>query len=379
MAKMRLVGLLAGDLHHQKDMQTKYGPFFAALAGRFDLLDVKDVSLKGFERWMNALRVFNPNFQKWKEHYFKNVPAFQIRSKNVSNYLERMQGQFDYALQVGVLFNANTNAHPSNTVIYTDHTAALSALHPTCGRSPFDPTELKRWLALEKLTYTQSRHIFVRSSCTMNSLIKDYGISVSKISVIAAGHNLSKLPDMQANFSIDPHTILFIGKNFHRKGGDILLRAFALVREKVPSARLLAVTAGPIPTYLPRDGVEVIPPTWDRSVIEDLYRQAQVFVLPSRLETWGDVLLEAMAFGKTCIGVRGQAMEEIILEDQTGLLVKPEDPLELSQAILKLFDHPDWMSKLGKAARQRIENEFTWEIVVDRIFHILSKLDKETE
>ena len=377
--KLRMVGLLTGDILRQQDMQTKYGSFFAALATRFELLDIYDVSLKGFDRWMNALQVFSPDLSKWKEHFFKNVPAFETRSRKAQDYVEQFKGKVDFVLQVGVLFNANPNSQPVNTIIYTDYTAALSARRPENGRSPFNPTERTRWLELEQLTYQRSRHIFVRTRLVKGSLINDYDIPESKISVIGAGHNLSRLPILRSAPLNDPPTILFIGNDFYRKGGDILLRAFALVREKVPSARLLAMTAGSIPADLPQVGVELFSPNWDRTFIENLCQQAQVFVLPSRLETWGDVLLEAMAFELACIGVQGQAMDEIILEGHTGLLVKPEDPVELSQAILNLLNHPNWMADLGKAARQRLETEFTWEIVVDRIYNILSKLDKEME
>ena len=93
-------------------------------------------------------------------------------------------------------------------------------------------------------------------------------------------------------------TALFIGQDFHRKGGDLLLSAFAQVRQHVPQARLLCLTKGPIPAELPLDGVEVFEAEWDRDLVKQLYHQADLFVLPSRLETWGDVLLEAMAYGR---------------------------------------------------------------------------------
>ncbi|RME88071.1 MAG: glycosyltransferase [Anaerolineae bacterium] len=84
-------------------------------------------------------------------------------------------------------------------------------------------------------------------------------------------------------------------------------------------------------------------------------------------ETWGDVLLEAMAFGLPCVGVFGQAMEEIIRHEETGLLVPPEDSDALAKALARLLSQPALRQRMGEAARQRVAREFTWARVVERI------------
>ena len=149
----------------------------------------------------------------------------------------------------------------------------------------------------------------------------------------------------------------------------MLLRAFARVRRSLPDARLLFLTGDSIPSFLPLDGVTVIKPTWDRAAIADLYRQADVFVLPSRLETWGDVLLEAMAYRLPCIGVAGQMMDEIITPEVTGLLVPPDDTDGLAAALARLLGDPSLRQAWGEAGRRKLEAEFTWDSVVDRLAH----------
>jgi glycosyltransferase involved in cell wall biosynthesis len=105
--------------------------------------------------------------------------------------------------------------------------------------------------------------------------------------------------------------------------------------------------------------------------VQELYRQSDVFILPSRLETWGDVLLEAMAFGLPCIGVYGQAMEDIIISGETGVLVAPEQVELLAEAIIQLFMQPDIRYRMGQAANLLVANEFTWDRVVERLSPIL--------
>jgi glycosyltransferase involved in cell wall biosynthesis len=128
----------------------------------------------------------------------------------------------------------------------------------------------------------------------------------------------------------------------------------------------LFLTEDPIPAGLPTAGVEFVHPTWERSVIADLYRRSHVLVLPSRLETWGDVLLEAMGFGLPCVGVCGQAMEEVISHQETGLLIPPEDEKALAEALITLFTNPALRRDWGRAAHRRVALEYSWDRVVER-------------
>jgi len=126
-----------------------------------------------------------------------------------------------------------------------------------------------------------------------------------------------------------------------------------------------------VPAGLPLDGVEVVAPTYDREFIANLYRRADIFILPSRLETWGDVLLEAMAFGLPCVGVSGEAMDEIIENGKTGFVVPPENVEALSGAIGQLIGDKSLRVGMSRAARRRVEEIFTWDHVVERMFPLM--------
>jgi glycosyltransferase involved in cell wall biosynthesis len=134
------------------------------------------------------------------------------------------------------------------------------------------------------------------------------------------------------------------------------------------------VTGGPVSPITDLSGVEIIPPTWDRAAIAGLYEQADIFVLPSRLETWGDVLLEAMAYGMPCVGVRGQVMEEIIGHAVDGWLVDPEDPVALAKGIARLVDEERFRLQCGQSARAKVERQFTWDIVAGRIAGVIRNI-----
>jgi glycosyltransferase involved in cell wall biosynthesis len=385
---LHVVGALVGNLVRDPAAHIKYGPFFAALARQVTLVSVFDASLRGIRRLGNALASFHPNKRCWRERFYKNPAAFQQRSQQVGEDLQQVVGTANVALQVGVLFDATRYQATLPVVIYTDYTAALSARKPAAGRSPFSSHELGQWLRMEHEAYSRASHICTRSHFVRRSLLEDYGLPAGCVSVVGGGVNFDPLPPqclpgpgLPIRTAAVP-TALYIGKEYYRKGGDLLLEAFLLATRSVPQARLLLVTERR-PPYLP-PGVHWIAPTWQRPVIASLYRQADLFVLPSRLETWGDVLLEAMAFGLPCIGVATDAIGEIVENQVTGLLVPPDDVDALANALVCLFENAPLRQTWGANGRRRVETHFLWSQVVYRMLPVLrssaaSTIDKVTQ
>lgn len=254
-------------------------------------------------------------------------------------------------------------------MIYTDYTAHLSAQKPKAGRAPFkkDSWQSRRWRALERQAYERAVHICTRSELVKSSIVNDYGILPERVTVVGGGVNFEQQPEPKLEIKNTQATVLFIGRDFYRKGGDLVLRAFAQVRSQIPQARLLLLTRDAIPRDLPLEGIELISPDWNRQAIKDIYCQADLLVLPSRLETWGDVLLEAMAYGIPCIGVWDQAMREIIEDEVTGLLVPPEDVTALTKAMIRILSDTQLRYRFGRAAQQRVAQKYTWDHVVERL------------
>ena len=371
---IRITGILVGDIRRMPDMRVKYGLFFEALARRFDVVDIIDASLRGVPRYWNALTTFSPSVSIWKERFFKNVPAFQMRSRLAVRALEKLKDKTDVVLQVGALLNPCAAEWSLPLAIYTDNTTRISARHPGGRRVGLSPHELDKWLEHEKRLYRAADHIFVRAEVVKASLVEEYGVYSSTISVVGGGVNFAPLPVSVERNPDRPPTILFIGEGFYRKGGDLLLRAFAQARTQVPEARLLIVTRDPMPEGYSLENVEVHPVTWQREVIAEYYRRADIFVLPSRLETWGDVLLEAMAFGLPCVGVQGQAMEDIIQHEVTGLLVSHTQTNSLAGALIRLLTQPRLREQMGRAARSLVESQFKWDSVVQRLEPALNSM-----
>jgi glycosyltransferase involved in cell wall biosynthesis len=372
----RLFVALVGDITSEPPAQVKYGFFIRALEKSFRVV-VCDATLRGFPRLINAAQVFSPNRALWKARFYQNVPAFRLRSQKVAKMLGQYAGKLDAILQIGVLFDASWEAHTRlPSVIYTDYTQELSSRKPEAGRSPFTKKERDQWFQYEKRAFQQAAHICTRGKFVRQSILDDYQIPVERVTAIGGGVNFETLPNIQPKKHDSNPTVLFIGKDFYRKGGDLLLQAFCRVRQVIPNAQLVMVTEGLPSQGFDLTGVRVVPPTWDRRTICGLYEQVDCFVLPSRLETWGDVLLEAMAYGLPCVGVAGEAMGEMIQDGKTGLIVPPGDIAALSEALIQLLANRSQCARFGAAARERVESTFTWEQVVKSVSQVYSTISK---
>ena len=100
--------------------------------------------------------------------------------------------------------------------------------------------------------------------------------------------------------------------------------------------------------------------------IEIHLAQCDIFVAPSRYESFGLVFLEAMMFGKPVVGCRAGGMTEVVEENVTGLLAEPGDPASLEAALDVLLRDPAMREAMGRAARERYLAHFTREKLTDR-------------
>lgn len=106
------------------------------------------------------------------------------------------------------------------------------------------------------------------------------------------------------------------------------------------------------------------------------YASADIFCFHSTFETFGLVLLEAMASGKPIVTVRSTAIPELIEDRKTGLLVETESPQQLAQAIAYLLENQELREKLGQEARSKAL-EFSWTKVAQQYEKVLTEAAKK--
>jgi len=105
------------------------------------------------------------------------------------------------------------------------------------------------------------------------------------------------------------------------------------------------------------------------------YAQASLFIMPSRAEGFGFVFLEAMAHGLPVIGGNMDATPEVVVHGETGLLVDPTSPAQITDAVAALLADPDQRQRMGAAAQRRVEEHFSFPRFQQQLLTILRELD----
>jgi glycosyltransferase involved in cell wall biosynthesis len=154
-------------------------------------------------------------------------------------------------------------------------------------------------------------------------------------------------------------TILCVCRFYPRKRVEVLLRSAALLRDRIPQFELRIVGNGPenerlrqIASNLRLESTMRWLGDVNRETLAAEYGRADVFCLPSSQEGFGIVFLEAMAAAKPIVAVRSSAIPEVVRD---GILVEPENPEALAEALLTLYRDPDLRDSLGSAGARRVE------------------------
>lgn len=228
---------------------------------------------------------------------------------------------------------------------------------------------VRRALDWERRLYDRTDVIFTMSDWLRARFLDDFGQAPEKVVTVGAGTDLAPAP-VAVRRDWERPRFLFVGRDWARKGGRELLRAWPAVREAVPDATL-EVVGPPTLGAAPAAGITLLGPI-DRSTpagaerFARAYRAATVFVMPSLFEPFGIVFIEAMAHGLPCVASDRCAMPEIVADGETGRVVPAGDADGLATALIALAD-PATAEAMGAAGARRMAARFTWAAVADRV------------
>lgn len=173
--------------------------------------------------------------------------------------------------------------------------------------------------------------------------------------------------------------VLFVGFPFLRKGVDVLYRAFLRVADRFPDWRLTLI-GHELEAELAKRGmshprVQVFKPMSHDKVVGWIGRAA-VFVLPSRSEGMGRVLVEAAAAGKPRIGSNVGGIPTVIRHEEDGLLVERGNEEQLAVALERLMSNPELRKRLGEQAARRTVIEFSEERFLENTGSLVASLGR---
>jgi glycosyltransferase involved in cell wall biosynthesis len=212
---------------------------------------------------------------------------------------------------------------------------------------------------VERLITRRASRVIAITEALRRFCVANVGLPKEKLEVVHYG--LDEPPAAWGPNPVVPlpdnaRVLLCVARLVRQKGIDVAVRALPAIRARHPDAVLVVLGEGPERTSLAGDGVYLPGRAGDVSAF---YRRAELLVHPARWEGFGLALLEAMLCELPVVAARVSSIPEIVADGETGLLVPPDDPGELADAVNALLDDRERASALGRAGLARARSEFS--------------------
>jgi glycosyltransferase involved in cell wall biosynthesis len=223
-------------------------------------------------------------------------------------------------------------------------------------------------LALQKYRRQQYRKILSRAHAVIvhSDYVKQ---QIDHRNVFVVRYAIDPM-DARGNAQAREDLILFVGRDYFRKGIYVLIRALPHVLKKRPNARLVVIgreyvhskiASKLLSRRLPIEYINGLP----REQVLDYYRRAKVFVLPSQIEAFGIVSLEAMALGVPVVAARVGGIPELIVHEKNGLLFERHDAQALADHIVTCLSDPDRAQKFALEGAKTLSKTYRVERMID--------------
>lgn len=261
----------------------------------------------------------------------------------------------------------------SSPLIITNH-GIMSASAPNWFNSIYIKT-------IAKWTLNAADAVLCYTDEEKKELINLLDIDEKKILIIPNGVNLGIFYPSSSELENHRPTLLWIGRIVKGKGVHFLIQATSLILREIPNIRLKLIGDGPekqkireLIKKLNLEDVISISDYINYQNLPDIYRESDIFILPSMNEGVPKTVLEAMACGKPIVISDFSHLRELISD--SGLMFQKGDIDALAGAILKLMNNETLRKEYGKNARNKIIKKYSWDNTVEKTTEIMMQFVK---
>lgn len=172
----------------------------------------------------------------------------------------------------------------------------------------------------------------------------------------------------------DQKIILYVGKVEERRKPIFCIDVYRKVKAKNKQCCLVYVGQGPmigkVHDYVVTHGVEDVHfvDRIPQNELPSLYAESSLFILPTRYEIFGMVLMEAMYFGCPVITYKAAGPLDVISNSEDGIVMDTFDEEEWANQILKIFASENCCNKMGKAGQEKIKRQYQWNIIAQKYY-----------
>ncbi len=317
----------------------------------------------------------NSGFLRWRKSLFK---LYHFIKKNKINHII-----------VGHILPLGISAFALNKILKTEYSVVLHGMDFSLAtRNPW-----KRFIS--KIILKNASKIIIANSYTAN-LCSKFLKSEDKIKVVNPGIKDSikldreSIEESRKRNNLENFRVLFsIGRLVERKGFDYTIMALNNIYKQNPESKIIYIIAGkgPDEEYLKKVAQSSFAENWEDKIkfigeIDEkekwsLFYLCDIFIMPSRnisgdFEGFGIVYLEANLLEKAVIAGRSGGVPDAVVDGLNGLLINPENYLEISEAISTLLEKDDLRLEMGRRGRERALTEFSWKKQIKEIYNFLN-------
>lgn len=289
----------------------------------------------------------------------------------------RRSGDHGPMLQVGTLVEVPKEIGPH--YMLTDMTIPQAEREGMFEVGKMSPSKVQEAIRVQRRVLHSAKHVFVLTEWCRQSMISDFGLDPDGVTVVYAGANLRLPPGVsETTEKRADREMLFVGIDWVRKGGPLLIEAFRKLRKKLPDATLRIVGCNP-DIKEPGVIVEGFLDKRDPKQYETLakyYLRASCFCLPSLFDPFPNVIIEAASVGLPSIAVDNGSRREAVIDGVTGALAPEATADSVAAAMFSVLEDPARCRAMGEAARQRAADHFTWDRVVEKIAAVVRQANK---
>jgi glycosyltransferase involved in cell wall biosynthesis len=268
----------------------------------------------------------------------------------------------------------------TSTPTYMFHDAPWLAFKQTYARWDTMPARGPAFARAEAEAAQRTRCVFTGSKWAVEQGMKLYGLPRERFAETHLGANWTPPQSRESLLEMAAERaqsltgggtleLLFLGKDWERKGGPLALEAAELLHRQGQPVRLhIAGCRPPLPVgaekYTAVHGVLDLGNAEHRAHLEQLFVACHFLLVPTLAECFGIVFAEAQAFAVPPVSRRVDALPSIIRNGETGLLLPLDAPAHLyAQALREFVTDPARYVRMATAARTRYESQFTWDHV----------------
>lgn len=237
------------------------------------------------------------------------------------------------------------------------------------GFSTISEIALRKRRESQKKYYNSVNNVFTMSTWLKEYMVKNKIVEEDKITHVGGGLNISS--DTISSDEKSGNKFLFVGKDFDRKAGDLVYKAFLELEKEESDIELYIIGPKKLPFEISSERVHFLGEI-PSGQISKYFNLCDYFVMPSRFEAYGLVFIEALTYGLPCIGRRLHEMPYLIDENETGFLIEKneEDEKVLAEYMKKLM-HSEEIKRNVRNKRDYYIETYSWDAVAKRMLGVI--------